>query len=244
MVITTFLVMLITRFLVISIMSNNVQAAIDSLQQGRFILLHDSTSRENEIDMVVAAQFATPEHIAQMRQHAGGLLCLAIDGSFADRLELDYMHKILNVGLSDKNKDMIMGLAPYGDHPTFSITINHHTTYTGITDKDRSTTIQEMAKLYNIDNPHRNFVSFFKTPGHVPLLIANKALLSKRRGHTEMSIYLNKIANLIPAAAICEMMDAQTYTALSAKKAQEYAMQNHIPLLDGQELLEYSEVLN
>ena len=220
----------------------NVQSAIDSLKRGEFVLLYDSEGRENEIDMVVAAQFVTPEHIARMRQHAGGLLCIAIDRSFADKLDLRYMHEILNDSLSTQNKDMIMGMAPYGDHPTFSISINHYQTYTGITDKDRAITIQEMAKLYNIENPQKKFVSSFKTPGHVPLLIASKGLLSKRQGHTEMSVYLNKVADLVPITVVCEMMDAQTYSALSVKKAQKYAMQTGIPFLDGRELLEYSKV--
>ena len=54
-------------------------SAISSLKQGEFVMIHDSDGRENEVDLVVAAQFITPEHIARMRQHAGGLICLAID---------------------------------------------------------------------------------------------------------------------------------------------------------------------
>lgn len=244
---TIFLV--ITSFLVILIFTARpvflymgVDSAIDSLRRGEFVLLYDSQGRENEIDMVVAAQHATPEHIARMRQHAGGLLCLAIDGEFAQKLQLRYMHDILGDSLSTPNKEMVMGLAPYGDYPTFSISINHHQTYTGITDKDRACTINEVAKLYDTANPHEKFVSSFKTPGHVPLLIASKGLLSQRQGHTEMSVYLSKLASLVPAAAICEMMDAQTYSALSVEKAQRYATQYGIPFLDGRQLLEYSEV--
>ena len=56
-----------------------IENAIESLKRGEFVLLHDSNGRENEVDMVVAAEFVTPEHIARMRQHAGGLLCLAIN---------------------------------------------------------------------------------------------------------------------------------------------------------------------
>ena len=59
-------------------------------------MIHDSNGRENEIDLVVSAQFITPEHIARMRQHAGGLICLAIDDSLAQKLELKYMHDILS----------------------------------------------------------------------------------------------------------------------------------------------------
>jgi len=103
-------------------------------------------------------------------------------------------------------------------------------------------TIREMANIYNVENKKRKFASSFKTPGHVPLLIASKGLLTKRQGHTEMSVYLTQIAGLTPVTAICEMMDAETYTALSVDKAEKYAKQNAIPLIDGKELLEFAKV--
>ncbi len=217
-----------------------LESGLQSLIRGEFALLFDSAGRENEIDMVVAAEFVTPEHVARMRQHAGGLLCIAIDNDFGNSLGLRYMHDLLAESLTDK--EMIMGLAPYGDRPTFSISVNHYQTYTGITDKDRSLTIHEMSKIFNVENKKKKFISTFKTPGHVPLLLASKGLLESRQGHTEMSIYLTKLAGLTPVTAICEMMDAETYTALSIDKAEKYAKQNAIPLIDGKELLEYSKV--
>jgi 3,4-dihydroxy 2-butanone 4-phosphate synthase len=218
----------------------SLESGLQSLKRGEFVLLFDSAGRENEIDMVVAAEYVTPEHVARMRQHAGGLLCIAIDSDFGNSLGLRYMHDIL--AESSINKEMIMGLAPYGDRPTFSISINHYQTYTGITDNDRSLTIREMAKIFNVENKKKKFVSSFKTPGHIPLLLASEGLLESRQGHTEMSIYLTKLAGLTPVTAICEMMDAETYTALSVEKAEKYAKQNAIPLIDGKELLEYSKV--
>ena len=218
----------------------SLESSLQSLKRGEFVLLFDSAGRENEIDMVVAAEYVTPEHVARMRQHAGGLLCIAIDSDFGNSLGLRYMHDILAESSTDK--EMIMGLAPYGDRSTFSISINHYQTYTGITDNDRSMTIREMAKIFNVDNKKKKFISSFKTPGHVPLLLASKGLLQNRQGHTEMSVYLTKLANLTPVTAICEMMDAETYTALSLEKAEKYARQNAIPLIDGKELLEYSKV--
>ena len=219
----------------------SLDSGLESLKRGEFVLLFDSAGRENEIDMVVAAEFVTPEHVSRMRQNAGGLLCIAIDNLFANSLGLRYMHEILAESTMP-NKEMIMGLAPYGDHPTFSISVNHYQTYTGITDNDRSLTIREMANLYRVDHQKKKFVSSFKTPGHVPLLIASKGLLNSRQGHTEMSVYLAQVAGLTPVTAICEMMDADTYTALSVDKAEKYAKQNGIPLIDGKELLEYAKV--
>ena len=73
----------------------SLESGILSLKRGEFVLLYDSAGRENEIDMVVAAEFVTPEHVARMRQHAGGLLCMAIDSDFGNDLGLHYMHDIL-----------------------------------------------------------------------------------------------------------------------------------------------------
>lgn len=218
--------------------------ALASLKRGEFVLLYDSGKRENEVDMVVAAQFVTPEHIARMRQNAGGLICLAINDSFAKSLNLQYMHHILSRSqdIDEDSKKMIMGTAPYGDHPTFSISINHKQTFTGITDRDRALTIKEMASLYGSNDAKKEFASSFATPGHVPLLLASNGLLAKRQGHTEMSVYLAGLAELTPVTAICEMMDSETYSALTVEKAQKFAKANAIPFIDGKELLEFSRV--
>ena len=169
----------------------SLENAIKSLQEGEFILLHDSGKRENEVDMVVAGQFVTPEHVARMRLNAGGLLCIALNDGLAKKLNLQYMHNILSESPSCDSsfKKMIMGNAPYGDHPTFSISVNHNLTFTGITDKDRALTINEMARLYNVENPKRHFTSSFKTPGHIPLLLASPGLLATRKGHTKCQYF-------------------------------------------------------
>ena len=72
-----------------------VRDALDALRRGGFVLLHDSKGRENEFDMVAAAQFVTPGSVATMRRSAGGLLCVAIGRPLADRLGLSYMHEML-----------------------------------------------------------------------------------------------------------------------------------------------------
>ncbi|RNJ76167.1 MAG: 3,4-dihydroxy-2-butanone-4-phosphate synthase [Nitrosopumilus sp. H8] len=216
-----------------------LESALDSLRRGEFVLLFDSAGRENEIDMVVAAEFITPEHVSRMRQHAGGLVCTALENSLAESLRLRYMHEML---AESEHRDMVLGLAPYGDHPSFSISVNHGSTYTGITDRDRALTIQEMAMLYDVPDRRKKFASSFKTPGHVPLLVAADGLLAERRGHTEMSVYLARLAGLTPVTAVCEMLDAQTYAALSVEGAQKFARQHAMPLVDGEELLGYAKV--
>ena len=86
------------------------------------------------------------------------------------------------------------------------------------------------------------FLSFSGAANAETVLLASDGLLSSRRGHTEMSIYLTKLARLVPITTICEMMDSQTYSALSVTKAEKYAEENAIPFVDGKELLEFSKV--
>lgn len=216
--------------------------ATAALQAGRFVLVHDDKGRENEIDMVVAAEHATPAHIAAMRQDAGGLLCLAIANEITTKLGLVYMHDMI-AGMGKVNplfKKLTEGRAAYGDKPSFSIAVNHRNTFTGITDTDRALTISEMAKVCKrIDNGGIDeFAKNFRAPGHVPILIAAKNLLADRAGHTELCVYLMKLAEMTPAVAICEMMDSQTHRALSIERARAYAKRSGIPLVEASELKE------
>jgi 3,4-dihydroxy 2-butanone 4-phosphate synthase len=217
-----------------------------ALKAGRFVLVHDDKGRENEIDMVVAAEHVKPHHIATMRNDAGGLVCLAIANEITAKLGLVYMHDMI-AGMGKVNPIFLKlteGKAAYGDKPSFSIAVNHRDTYTGITDHDRALTIYKMAEICkNIDNGAvEEFAKNFRAPGHVPILIASKRLLHDRMGHTELCVYLSKLAGIIPAVAICEMMDSTTHRALSIEAAQEYAGKFSIPLIDASELKAHAKV--
>jgi 3,4-dihydroxy 2-butanone 4-phosphate synthase len=219
--------------------------AITSLRAGRFVLVHDDKGRENEIDMVVAAEFIKPHHIAALRNDAGGLVCLAIANEITTKLGLVYMHDII-AGMGKVNHIFLKlteGKAAYGDKPSFSISVNHRLTYTGITDHDRALTISKMAEVCkNIDSDGVEEFANFRAPGHVPILIASKRLLHDRMGHTELCVYLAKLAGIIPAVAICEMMDSTTHRALSIEAAQGYAAKFRIPLIDASELKAHAKV--
>ena len=217
-----------------------VQDAVRALSNGKFILIHDSESRENEVDMVKAAQYINPQDVATMRNDAGGLICLAISGEIASKLKLIFMHDLL-IYASKNNPSfskMVTSIAPYGDRPSFSITVNHVDTFTGITDIDRALTITKMAEVCSdIDNSGKSkFFEKFRSPGHVPILIAAKKLLKERSGHTELSVQLVKLANLIPTVVICEMLDSKTGRALTVKKAVEYSARYKIPLVESIEI--------
>ena len=215
-----------------------LQGALESLRRGEFVLLHDSEGREDEVDMIAYAGTVSPEHVARMRRRAGGLLCVAISYEFAASINLRYMHDILAASDAIRDKSIIMGAAPYGDRSAFSISVNSRRAYTGITDRDRSATISEIAAIYDEGDRAGAFARSFLAPGHVPLLIASRNLLEERQGHTEMSICLARAAGLKPVMAVCEMMDAETYAALTVEKAAKFAAQHGIPLVDGRELAE------
>lgn len=225
----------------------SIEQAIHALQEGSFVLIHDDKGREDEVDMVIAAEHIRPGHIASMRTEAGGLICLAIANEITEKLGLVYMTDILR-SLTHFNSifSRITSIkSPYGDRPSFSVSINHRKTYTGITDIDRVQTISKMAEVCRkIDSGGvEQFANSFVTPGHVPILIASTRLLDERAGHTELSIYLMKLARLIPAAVICEMLDSTTYKALSVSKAKKYANKAGIILLESDQLLKaYSKV--
>ncbi len=99
----------------------------------------------------------------------------------------------------------------------------------------------------NDENNHlilEEFQNSFITPGHVPILIASKGLLNERMGHTEMSIFLTKIANITNVATICEMLDPNNYKALSYRDAWKYAQDNNIVMLDSKDLISYANNVN
>lgn len=237
---------------------------IAALRAGGFVLVHDDKGREDEVDMVVAAEKIRPDHVATMREKAGGLLCLAIGNAPASKLGLVYMHDMI-AGMGRVNPvfaRLTEGRAGYGDRPSFSISINHRATYTGITDQDRALTIAKMAEVCrnitggndnsNSGNKNNNsdgggravddFANNFRAPGHVPILIASKGLLEERMGHTELCVYLMQLAGMTPAVAICEMMDSATHRALTVQDAQDYAKKAGIPLVDASELKAHARV--
>jgi len=223
---------------------SSVDDATRALREGNFIMIHDSESRENEVDMVKAAQYIKPQDIAIMRKDAGGLICLAISAEIAAKLNLTFMHDLLHLA-SKKNSSLskiISSSAPYGDRPSFSITINHVDTFTGITDVDRALTITKMSDICSDMNNYgkSDFSEKFRSPGHVPLLIAAKNLLKDRSGHTELSVQLMKLADLIPTVVICEMLDSDTGGSLRVGKAIEYSTRFNIPLVESLQIKETS----
>ncbi|MCH9780483.1 MAG: 3,4-dihydroxy-2-butanone-4-phosphate synthase [Alphaproteobacteria bacterium] len=163
----------------------DIPTLINDIREGRAIVLVDDEDRENEGDLIVAAQMATPSMIAMMAQQACGLVCLALTEQQASQLGL--------ATLTPRHPSSL------GTAFTESIEGRHPTITTGISADDRAQTIAlAIAREATPDS--------ITTPGHVFPLVARPGGTLKRAGHTEASVDLARMAGLSPAAVICEIM--------------------------------------
>ena len=161
----------------------SVEDAIDEIRSGRMVVVCDSEDRENEGDLIMAAQFATPEAVNFMAKHARGLICLALTEERCEQLGLQLMVR--------RNE------SPNRTAFTDSIEARTGVT-TGISAADRSRTI-----MVAID-PNSGPEELVK-PGHVFPLRAKQGGVLERAGHTEAAVDLARLAGLIPAGVICEV---------------------------------------
>jgi 3,4-dihydroxy 2-butanone 4-phosphate synthase len=216
----------------------SIEKALNALKDGSFVLVHDSDGRENETDLVVAAEKITPAHIARMRKDGGGLICVSVGNALAKKLGLFFLQELYAKAakdfplLSELRADDI----PYDEKSSFSLTVNHRKTFTGITDEDRALTIKELAYIAKTGPTQQTFGLNFRTPGHVHLLISSG--LDNREGHTELSEALLSLSGLTPLAVICEMMDDDTHKSLSPVKAKTYAEKNGLVFLNAGDIKE------
>jgi 3,4-dihydroxy 2-butanone 4-phosphate synthase/GTP cyclohydrolase II len=161
------------------------ERAIEEIRRGRMIVVVDAPDRENEGDLTIAAQFATPETINFMATHARGLICLALTGERCDELGLRDM--------SERNE------TPYGTAFTVSIEAREGVT-TGISASDRAHTIQIVI------DPASSRADLVE-PGHVFPLRSRPGGVLQRAGQTEAAVDLARVAGLMPAGVICEIMN-------------------------------------
>src|SRR5258706_278327 len=163
---------------------DRVQQALEEIRNGKMVILVDDEDRENEGDLVFAAELVTPDHINFMATHARGLICLAMDDSMIDKLELPMMVR---------DNQASLGTA-------FTVSIEaRHGVSTGISARDRATTIR--CAIADDTGPSK-----IVSPGHVFPLRARKGGVLVRTGQTEGSVDLARLARLKPARVICEIM--------------------------------------
>ena len=167
---------------------HSIEEVIEDLKIGKPVIIVDDESRENEGDLVIAAEFATRESINFIIKEARGLLCTPMLESDLRRLGIPQM--------VERNTD---------NHETaFTVSVDHVDTTTGISPEERAITMQKLI------DPNAK-PEDFRRPGHVFPLRYKEGGVLVRQGHTEASIDLCKLAGLYPAAAICEITNDEGY---------------------------------
>lgn len=195
-----------------------IDAAIADLKSGRAIVVVDDENRENEGDVICAAQFATPDMINFMAVEARGLICLALTGDRLDALDLPLM--------VTKNTD--------SNQTAFTVSIDaapHLGVTTGISADDRAKTIQVAI------NPATQ-PDDLRRPGHIFPIRAREGGVLKRAGHTEAAVDLSRLAGLFPAGVICEIQNPDGSMA-RLPQLMEYAKQHNLKIISIADLISY-----
>ena len=215
---------------------DNVARALKLLSSGKPVFIHDSSSREDEVDMVYHASFIDFRKIALLRRLAGGLICFSMPKNVGEALGLRYMSDILrDVGYIELTGRTLR----YGDPPNFSLWVNHRNALTGIRDMDRALTIRELDNVVKlvvdgrVGEARRKFINEFVAPGHVPILLGRG--LKARRGHTELSLALAELAGLRPSMVIAEVLDEGG--AMSVGKVRGLASKLGTVVIEGDEII-------
>lgn len=196
-----------------------IQATIKHLQEGGLAIVMDDADREAEGDLVGLASEATPEKVNFMTKYARGLMCVPMAPEVAERLKLPQM--------TTDNSD------PFGT--AFTISVDHHSTTTGISAFDRWRTITHLAA------PTAKNEDFYK-PGHIFPLVAKKNGVLERNGHTEAAVDLARLAGVEPVAYICEILKDNGEMARSVE-LHEKAAEFGLPIITIKELQEYRQSL-
>jgi len=226
-------------------MNEELENVIERLEDGGFVMVYDADEREDEVDLVTPSRKITPQKIRTLRRDAGGLICVTVPPKTWKKLKMPYLSDVF-----EKTEDEYSLLSamkaddiPYDERSTFSLTVNHRDTFTGITDIDRALTIQRFATLStelegsSTEKAQKMFGNEFRTPGHVFLLNATEGLTSKREGHTELTTALLKFTDLYPSMTICEMISDEG-DSLDEEEARRYGKENDIPLIEGKKIKE------
>lgn len=194
---------------------HTVEEALEDLKSGKIIIVVDDEDRENEGDVVVLADHATPENINFMAKYARGLICTPITQSLAAQLNLHAM--------VSNNTD---------NHQTaFTVSIDHVDTTTGISAYERSHTILKL-----LDTQAK--AEDFRRPGHIFPLIAKDNGVLERRGHTEAAVDLALLAGASPVGVICEIM-GDDGTMATGDELERFAETHGLKVITIEALVQY-----
>ncbi len=194
---------------------NTIEDAIKEIKEGKIIIVVDNPDRENEGDLLMAAEKVTGESINFMAKYGRGLICMPVEEKRLKKLKIGPM--------VEKNTD---------NHETaFTVAIDHIDTTTGISAFERALTIQKV--LDESSKPDD-----FRRPGHVFPLIAKKDGVLERNGHTEAAVDLPKLAGLKGAGVICEIMKDDGTMARTSDLI-KFANEHNLKIITIKDLIEY-----
>jgi 3,4-dihydroxy 2-butanone 4-phosphate synthase / GTP cyclohydrolase II len=193
-----------------------IEEALEDVRQGKFIVVVDAADRENEGDLTIAAQFATPEAVNFMATHGRGLICLCLTDERCDELALEQM--------TDRNE------TPFGTAFTVAIEAREGVS-TGISAQDRARTIQVAI------DPSKGPEDLVQ-PGHVFPLRARVGGVLQRAGQTEAAVDLARLAGLNPAGVVCEVMKDDG-TMARVPDLVEYCARHDLKMITVEDLIEY-----
>jgi 3,4-dihydroxy 2-butanone 4-phosphate synthase/GTP cyclohydrolase II len=195
---------------------DTIEEAIEDIKKGKIVIVVDDENRENEGDMIMAAEKVTPEAINFLSKYARGLICIPLTTKRLEELNLHPM-----VGINT---------AKMGTRFTISVDVIHNTT-TGISAHDRAQTIKALidCKIKPED---------LARPGHIFPIQAMAGGVLSRAGHTEATVDLARIAGLYPAGVLCEIMDEDGHMA-RLPKLKEMAKQFDLKIISVKDLIEY-----
>lgn len=194
---------------------NTVEEALDALRAGQNILVIDDPDRENEGDIICAAEFATTENVNFMATYAKGLICMPMSGEYCDKLGLPQM--------VEQNTD---------NHETaFTVSIDHMSTSTGISAEERGVTAR--ATVLADAKP-----TDFRRPGHMFPLRAREGGVLRRTGHTEATVDLCRLAGLRPVGLCCEIM-REDGTMMRTTELKKFAKEHNLCMITVADLISY-----
>ncbi len=196
---------------------DTVETAVEALRSGGMIVVVDDEERENEGDLIMAAEFATPEAISFFLEHTSGLICVAMKGHMLDRLELPLM--VANNTESQRT--------------AFTVTVDAvDGVTTGISASDRAKTIRTLADPASLP-------ADLSRPGHIFPLRAREGGVLKRGGHTEAAVDLAHLAGLKEAGVLCEIVTADKRGMARLEELEEFSKAHSLPLISIADLIRY-----
>jgi 3,4-dihydroxy 2-butanone 4-phosphate synthase/GTP cyclohydrolase II len=194
-----------------------IEKAIAAVARGEIVVVVDDEDRENEGDLIMAAEFATPERIAFFVKHTSGLICAPITEARADELDLPLM----------------VSANTEAQRTAFTVTVDlRHGTTTGISAVDRAATIRAL-----IDPATKP--SDFNRPGHIHVLRARDGGVLKRAGHTEAAVDLARLAGLYPAGVLCELVTEDGMEMARRPELERFSEEHGLVMVSIAELIRY-----